>query len=443
MNINFLGNRKMKLRYTILLLIFSLTIITSNAAEVSDFMKKGLTYNITDDGTNYIKFSAATQMWVRYSELNSGVVDHLNKPIKNDFDFLLRRNYASINARYDRFSFFIMGAMTTQDVSKSTSPFVTSKTAFFLYDAWGSYQLVDKYLLVGGGLSMWGASSRYNAASSGATLGADVPIFTAPNLLTDNQDARRMGLFFAGSAGIIDYRFAISKPFISNTMPSNFGINDTIRFYDYPNYNWAYSGAITFQFFDKEAPNLPFYTSCYLGDKKVFNIGFGADFHKEAVMRYNNDGSHNISDKLHLSADLFYDRPLANKSAVNLYLGYFLNDFGENYLQSFGISEIWGKGSVTEPQIGSGSVLYSQVGYVLPNNLTLGNGKIQPFATYALKKYKNLNENINQFSAGINYYFYGHKTKFTLEYMNRPEINISNNIEKYRSTIIGKLQIGI
>lgn len=433
----------MPIKYSILFLIFSFSIITSNANEIADFMKKGLTYKITDDGNNYIKFNAASQMWMRYSELNSGVVDHLQKPIKSDFDFLLRRNYASINAKFDRFTFFIMGAMTTQDVSKSTSPYVTGKTAFFLYDAWGAYQLVEKYLLVGGGLSMWGGSSRYNSASSGATLGADVPIFTAPNLLTDNQDARRLGMFLAGSAGIIDYRLAISKPFLSNTITNQFGINDTNRFYEYPNYNLAYSGAITLQFFDKEAPNLPFYTSCYLGDKKVFNIGFGADFHNDAVIRYNNDGSYQLSDKLHLSADLFYDRPLANNSAVNLYLGYFMNNFGENYLQSFGISEIWGKGSVKEPQIGTGSVIYSQVGYVLPNNLTLGNGKIQPFVTYAMKKFDSLNENINQFSAGINYYFYGHKTKFTLEYMNRPEINISNNIEKYRSTIIGKMQIGI
>jgi hypothetical protein len=73
---------------------------------------------------------------------------------------------------------------------------------------------------------------------------------------------------------------------------------------------------------------------------------------------------------------------------------------------------------------GTGQVIYTQVGYLLPGK---SKSRFMPYATFTSAKFDRLQDNkMNVYNAGINCLINGHKSKFTLDWQNRPTYEVTN-----------------
>jgi hypothetical protein len=129
----------------------------------------------------------------------------------------------------------------------------------------------------------------------------------------------------------------------------------------------------------------------YFGNKTIFGIGAGFFSHANGMY----DGVEQRHENVfHWAVDAFYDAPLG-KGAINAYASYINFDYGENYMSRWG---------------GTGHNLYGQLGYLFPKL------SIMPYVAAQSGNYEALDENINAFDVGVNYYINGHNAKITLEY---------------------------
>jgi hypothetical protein len=409
---------------------------------LEQIISKGFRINMSDDGKVFAKFGFGTQIWTRFMDLNPGATDPNGMPITKEYDIMLRRNYLSVYSSLDRVTLFAMLAMGSQNAHVSTNPFnpYHKTPSFFFYDAFGSYKIHKKHLIMGMGLNMYNGISRYSSGGSSTTIGVDVPVIAVPDLLTTYQNARQMSVFATGKFGKFDYRIALAKPYVASNIPTS----DTASYiaYEYPNHGLSFKGYFTVQLWDQESCAMPFYTSSYLGAKKVLNFGVGFDYNPESTISFDDDGESTMHDRLHIGADVFLDLPFENNSVVTFYASYFLFDYGPNYLISYGIQDIC-NGGITEPQHGTGSAIHSQLAYVLPEDWIKTKGKFQVYSLMNYRDFDALNEVAINYSLGMNYYIAGHKIKWTLEYQNRPVFDASNNLETRKGLAVGKFQIQI
>lgn len=73
------------------------------------------------------------------------------------------------------------------------------------------------------------------------------------------------------------------------------------------------------------------------------------------------------------------------------------------------------------PMFGTGSAVYSQIGYQLPEKITFfGVGKIMPYFTWQRSDLHRLNGLMNVTSLGFNWLIDDHRSKFTLDWQQRP-----------------------
>jgi hypothetical protein len=409
---------------------------------LEEIIKKGFKIPLSEDGRYFTKMGFGTQIWSRYMELNPGATSPAGDAISNDFDILLRRNYMSVFSSLDRITLFAMFAMESQNTHVSTNPFNPYKksTSFFFYDAFGSYQFHKKHLTMGMGLNMYNGISRYSSASSSSTISADVPLVAVPDLLTTNQGARQMSVFATGKFGKLDYRLALANPFVASTIPvADTAVNTA---YEYPKHGISFKGYFNLQLWDQESNVLPFYTSSYLGSKKIFNIGVGFDYNPESCISFDENGERTLHNRLHVAADVFVEYPFKNQSVLTAYASYFLFDYGPNYYLSYGVQDICNRG-LAEPQHGTGSAIHTQLAYILPKDFLSFDGKLQFYHMLTYKDFDALNDLAIHHDIGITYYLAGHNVKWTLEYQNRPYFGSSQNLESRKSMIIGKFQIQI
>ncbi len=71
-----------------------------------------------------------------------------------------------------------------------------------------------------------------------------------------------------------------------------------------------------------------------------------------------------------------------------------------------------------QPTIGTGLILYTQVGFLLPK---LKNGQaFMPYITHTLKDFDRIGKFSNQMDVGLNYFISGHNAKITAQYSLRP-----------------------
>ena len=427
------------IKYLLLVLVallFSIKVLAQENAQA--VLKEGIRFNIADKPNYFVKIGAGVQIWARYMELNKGSSDFNGKPVETATDLSLRRTLFSAYAHLDKITMFSMFCMGSQPHTIASSPFANSATQFYFYDAWTSYAFHPKHLSIGMGLNMYNGISRFASASSMRTLGADVPIITAPNLITTEQQARQLGFFATGKFGKFDYRISVSKPFVCNMLPTTPLTNTA---YEYPNDNWSVKGYFQMQLLDKETHAMPFYSGTYLGEKRVFNIGIGADFHPNSTIVYYDDGSSYTHHKLHIGADVYLDLPLKKNSAINYYAAAYYFDYGPNYLLTYAALDIYGN-SISEPQQGTGMAFITQIGYVLPIAFKNQN-KIQAYSTFIYRDYEALSIPNYHIDAGINYYIAGHHAKCTMEWQYRPVWEASSQNYYFKNMVIFKAQVFI
>lgn len=217
-----------------------------------------------------------------------------------------------------------------------------------------------------------------------------------------------------------------------------------------------------YQFFDKESHITPGYaTGTYLGKKKIFNLEAGVIGQPGATWHTEGAQADTVySDMLLWSAGAFYDAPVnqAKGTALSAYVGYYSYNFGPGYLRYNGImnpangtsqpmaglANTWGNAL---PMFGTGDVLYTQAGYLLPNNWLRANGQLQPYAAFTYANYKRLGSPMSMYNVGLNWLIRGHNSKFSLDYQNRPVYGVNDagnlNQSARRGSVVLQYQVFI
>ncbi len=404
--------------------------------------KEALKFKINEDGTHFFQFTILNQTWIRFNQNNPGSLVQ-NKAKENSFDIGLRRTRMQMFGQItDKvFIYFQFGQNNFNSQFNSNS---NRKFASFFHDALCEYKVSKKnQLKIGGGLTIANGLSRFSQPSIGTIMTMDVPVFAQTTVDQTDEFSRKLSLYARGQIGKIDYRLVLSDPFpissSGSTLPSiasqsNFAQNGR---------NLQYQGYFIYQFFEHESHTTPYMTGTYLGKKKVFNLAFGGIYQKNAMWKKeeNNDTTH--QNMVHLSAESYLDIPinLENETAISAYLGYFNTNYGSNYLRYNGImnpangsnsiNSISGQGPTfgnSLPMFGTGNVIYTQFGYLFSKKIFKEKGRLMPYFSATLAKYKRLNNLFtNSFNLGINYFLLGHKSKITLDFQNRPTYFLKNN----------------
>lgn len=430
----------------------------------------GLKFNLNTEGSKYMRFIAWNQIWARSSELNPGTMIGDQGATKQE-DIGLRRlrilAYAQISPRYmivthigiNNQTFINGGAAGSQNTGGYG---VGKKPGLFFHDAWNEYAVVlpkenkPFSLSVGAGLHYYMGLSRMTMSSTLNYMTIDAPIFNWPLIENSDQFARQMGIFIKGKYNRLEYRMSINKPFATNVTPVNVtDPNVAVAVDNNNNARWSKAGYFEYQFFDKESNLLPFKVGTYLGTKKMFNIGAGFYTAPSGTKTSVNGITERHDIKL-FSGDVFLDLPVgdkAKKAAITAYSVLYDYDFGPNYLRNIGIMNegvvdntysgtraLAGPGNL-QPMVGSGTIWYTQAGYLIPNKDEKPKVRVQPFAAYTYKDFDALKKASSQFDIGTNFFLDGHHAKITAQYSTRPVYTAVDKIDSYKGEILVQLQI--
>jgi hypothetical protein len=442
----------MKYRILVILLAatFSTTAQTTNTP-TKEKPNKDLTFNLNEDGSNYIDVNLVTQIWFRYNQSNPGTTVFGYE--KNEtFDIGLRRVRAVISGQLsDRVYFF------TQFGINNFTAVSARKSPLFFHDASADIAVTKRSLSIGGGLTGWTGFARFSSPSISKIMGYDAPLFEQSTNDISDQFLRKLSIYAKGKLGKLDYRVIASTPMaIQNSNAVN-AISTNSEFSLQPA-QLQYSGYFMYQFFDEESNKNPYTVGTYLGKKKVFNIGAGFQYQADAMWRHKDALSQDTinEDMLHFAADIFYDRPIGKKgAAISFYATYVNFNFGKGYLRNLGVmnpangtlptaNNLNGAGNAF-PMLGTGSVIQGQIGYLLPNTiLREGKGQLMPYVMLMSANYDRLNQNMLVIDGGINWFLNEHNTKLSLNVQNRPVFRLTDQqVSERKNMVVLQLQVAI
>lgn len=430
--------------------------ITSTTSNSNNHIKD-LKFNLSDDGSKWIQFTALNQTWLRYNENNAGTLVN-NKPEANTFDIGLRRTrFQILGPITDRvFIYFQLGQNNFNAQSGigdgSGGAANNRKVNFFIHDAYSEYQVFKdkKWLKLGGGLTIANGLSRFSQPSIGTIATMDVPIYAQATVDQTDQFSRKLSAVARGQIGKIDYRFSLSNPFpVQSNGGTKAGAPKQNASFAQVGHSLQYQTYLIYQFFEHEGHNTPYMTGAYLGKKKVFNIATGLIFQPNAMWKQGATPKDTVYQGMRLwCVESFLDVPLntEKETAINAYVGYFNTNYGTNYLRYNGIMNPATSSNLSNPispsgggatfgnglpMFGTGQVVYAQIAYLLPKNLLgEGHGALMPYISNTFAKYDALgNKNANTFNTGLNWLINNHKAKLTLDYQNRPTYNLDTKGE--------------
>lgn len=412
-----------------------------------EILKKGIKLNLDTSGTRYLKFTATSQFWVRFDQMNPGSTIN-GKEVRNQFDPSIRRlRFQFYGPITSRFFFYTQFGLNNFNFSADR------KVGAFFHDAIAEVAAIKQKLHFGGGLSSWGGYSRYSIPSIGTTLGVDAPIFEqSTNDLTD-QFGRKLGLYAKGTTGNFQYRVMVAKPFLFSKSPSYSALTEigpNAKFSPH-NPSLQSSAYIQWQFWDVENDELPFFPGTNLGSKKVLNIALGGLYQPKATW-YKNDMGDTLYNNLGFATlSLFMDLPVKSKYNVSLYSALYYHNFGKNYLATVNPNRITNglnaNGSLISSHgnafpIGTGESFYTQLGF----DCKTGNvGRLGINVASYFSKLQRLPQVVDVYEAGLTYYPYSMPTiKVGLMVQNRPYFNDAGLKESQRfNSVILQFQVGI
>jgi len=421
-----------------------------------ELKQPNLRFYLTEDKSSYAGMTMVNQIWTRYIWNNP---DKNGVPQYNDFDFGIRRSRLT-------FYTYLMNRVFvyTQIGADGLAYRSKEKAVVNLIDAETEFIIKKDKLHVGFGLSSWNGVSRYNNRKIVEFLVVDNPGFAFPVLNTFDKVGRQLGIHARGNIGKLHYRVALVKPFETGIDSVSSPIT-TERI----NENFAVKGYFEWQFFDKENSLFPYMTMNNLGRAKMLNIGAGFYYHPQAMLveakkdlstvdpelatlllmagqeymirelaGYYPSG---ISDIFLAAIDLFLDMPTKKNGAITSYLGYYYNFFGPNYLRSMSQMNVsrmspeialpQGIGN-SQWEVGTGHIVRGEFGYLLPGK-GLKN-RFQPYGAFTLKSFEALDDVSFQYDAGINWLWYGHNLKWTLQYSSRPIFTVVDGKNKWTAS---------
>lgn len=420
-----------------------------------DHSYKPMTLKLDEKGQKFIRFITWHQIWATHTSNNPGTLDINGNVQKSATDVAIRRSRVLIHAQVSpRFmivshfginnqSFVNGGSAGTLGTGASASGQGGKRPQLYVHDAWTEFAVKPVKLHLGAGLHYWNGISRLSSNSTLNFLTLDAPIINWPNIETTDQFARQMGIYAKGQIGKVDYRLSLNKPFAfgvpiaSVTSPAAVNVL---------NEHWATAGYVNYMVWDKESNVLPFFVGTYLGGKKVLSIGAGWYAHKGATAsKASATSAVQEHSQSNLGVDVYLDMPVnkAKGTALSAYTVYYKNNYGPNYLRNIGIlnqhtaveaitanaETSWAGGGNLQPTLGTGSIWYTQAGFLLPK---LKNGTaFMPYATFTHKNFDRIGKSSGQFDIGMNYFITGHNAKLTLQYGTRPVYKtVSGNPER-------------
>jgi len=396
----------------------------------------GLKVKINESGSRYFRLLAWNQIWLKYNENNTGST-LAGKPENTAVDLSLRRIRLLMYAQLtDKFIIVTHFGINNQNTFSGGAPGQGGKKPqLFMHDAYAEHKIWKNYISLGAGLHYWNGISRSTNASTLNFLAIDAPIFNWTNIDKSDQFGRYLGIYAKGKIKKFDYRIAANDAFQANDSKVIF---DNAAEYN-PHAKWMTAGYFNYQFFDEESNLLPYMVGTYLGSKKVLTVGAGFQHQKNAMWMRNSAGDTVNQDQLLLSGDVFLDLPLSkkHKDAITFYGVYYNYNMGTNYVRHIGILNPSDGGGVLRgnavPTIGTGSILYGQLGYLVPEFSS--KLRIQPYAAFSHARFKGLRDAndkivpVNILDAGINFYMAGHHLKWTVNYRLRPDFADVNNLK--------------
>jgi hypothetical protein len=417
------------------ILLFALLVPTLSLAQFPARLKDGLKTYLSNDSSAFIKLNFVGQVWTRYNQNNPGST--VNGELENNtFDVGLRRvRFVMSGQMTKRVAFFVQFG---QNNFNYLSP---RKTGAFLHDATVEYAVAPKKFNLGFGLHGWNGLGRFSNSAVSSILGLDPPIFQETTNDVNDQFVRKLGIYAKGKLGKLDYRLSVSKPFVTQTASTTVDPLTLNSSYSMQTPKQAVQGYFMYQFLDQENNFAPGTTGTYLGKKRILNLGGGFVHQDKAMWSKTLLSDNTISPDTTYHAmnlwamDLFYDAPI-NKTigtALTIYTGYFVYDFGKGYLRNVGPmnptngtknGSLNGTGNGA-PFIGTGNTIYFQTGYKFRDNLLGESGTLQIYSAVQYSNYDRLKTPMAVIDAGVNWLIYGHNSKFTLNYQNRPIYSIT------------------
>ena len=387
---------------------------------------KPLIIHLNEEKSHWIKFMTYTQIWSRINQNNPGTTV-FGEPENVTSDISIRRFRFGLQGQpTDRLYLFLLLGVNNLNYLSPRG------TSLDLLDAYAEYTF-SKHLSIGGGKSAWNGLSRYTSPSASKHMSYDLPFVALPTLDATDDLIRKLSIHAKGKAGHLDYRLVVTKPLsVQNSRSFNPEPLEGIAGFTDARSSAQYAGYLKYEFWEPESNKSSYLVGTYLGSKKVLNLGVGFNFQNDAL--WSMDSGNTVFHDMALAAvDFFMDLPLntSKKTALTVYSAFFRYDFGPLYLRQLGVNNpangvdtnlgsFNGRGN-TFPISGTGNSGLFQTGYLLaPIGKSNKWGQLQPYATFQLSDLDRLRDPMFYYDLGINWFFHGHLSKFSLNFQNRP-----------------------
>ncbi len=403
-----------------------------------------LKWNLSEDGSKYFKVTAYAQVWMRYTQVNPG--SKINGyGVGNIYDIGIRRMrmqaYGQISDRV-----FLYTQFGTNNFTGNSARFGGA----YFHDVVAEYKVHRDLISIGSGLTGWSGLSRYASPAIGSILTLDVPLYQQATNSTTDQFLRKLSIYAKGKISKLDYRIAVTNPMNAyNGSPNTTKIDTGMATFSPHHPHMQTQGYFKWEFFDKEANAIPYLPGCYLGVKKIFNVGAGF-INQAATMRQKGENTADTNRYVAMTlwnADVFLDLPLNKEkgNAVTFYGAYTNYNFGKNYLRMNGVMNPTSTaiGGNAFPMIGTGSTMYAQAGYLFGKKILPGDARFQLFAAAQYSKFQAKKDPMLMTEMGFNYFISGlHNHKISFMYQNRP-IYTGQTISDHKGMFVLQFQAGL
>lgn len=408
--------------------------------------KSALKYKFNESGTHYFQATFLNQVWLRYNQSNPGsTIDQL--PQKETFDIGLRRTRVQMFGQItDKVFLYFQFGQNNFNAMYNTSGGANRKNAAFFHDAVCEYKVSKAdQLKLGAGLTIANGLSRFSQPSISSIMTMDVPVLAQATVDQTDQFSRKLSVYARGQLGHLDYRLSLSDPFPVISNGTAIQAPGKYASFASKGRHKQYQTYLMWQFFEHENHTTPYMTGTYLGKKKIFNIAAGAIYQNNAMWSRASSNDSIVYQAMQLyCVESFLDMPLNKEkgNAISAYAGYFMTNYGKDYLRYNGLmnpmngstlnasNSISGQGPTygnAHPMFGTGNVIYTQIGYLMPSSV-LKSGQLMPYASYTHASYDRLEgKKMDIYNAGINYLIKGHNAKVSVDWQNRPVYGLDNN----------------